>query len=118
MDKQETKKCVIAEIVQHTCSLKNERNGTPTFHCFPLPRILKLYELHHLLAFRSSQFLSSCPGQPAVELTKFINIDMKSGEIDIPPNLSASSAKARAWKDVIRSNPGRGYLPEDFWAND
>ncbi|PPQ92128.1 hypothetical protein CVT25_007959 [Psilocybe cyanescens] len=86
--------CVIAEILQHTCLVKTAYDGTISYHCFPIPRILKL-----------------CPGQPAVELTKFINIEMQSGEIDIPPNLSASSIKARSWKEVIRSNPEHGKLP-------
>ena len=26
-----------------------------------------------------------CPGRPAIELTRVVNVDIKSGEIDVPP---------------------------------
>ncbi|KDR68454.1 hypothetical protein GALMADRAFT_257187 [Galerina marginata CBS 339.88] len=82
----ETKsECIIAEILQHTCQLKTARNGSQSIHCFPIPRILKI-----------------CPGRPAVEITKFVNINHKNGEIELPSNLNLDTIKARPWKEVTR----------------
>ncbi|KIM42127.1 hypothetical protein M413DRAFT_26942 [Hebeloma cylindrosporum] len=79
--------CRIAEILQYTCVVKKSRviNMPPRTVCYPIPRILKL-----------------CPGRPAVEITKFVELDAKTGEVEIPAGFSADSVKGRPWREVIR----------------
>ncbi|KDQ60255.1 hypothetical protein JAAARDRAFT_32634 [Jaapia argillacea MUCL 33604] len=79
------KKCRIAEIVQYTCELENQESGSPQVHCFPIPRIFRI-----------------CPGRPAVEITKLVNVNMRTGEVDIPPETSQNLPKAKPWRDIIR----------------
>jgi hypothetical protein len=70
-------------------------------------------------------FLNRCPGRPAVEITKLVNIDEKTGEIEIPaaaryaisfrvhpfsdvhpfPYGSENLPKAKPWRDVTRYHP-------------
>ncbi|KZP28093.1 hypothetical protein FIBSPDRAFT_689460, partial [Athelia psychrophila] len=78
-------KCRIAEIVQYTCDLEKEGNGRQRVHCFPIPRIFRI-----------------CPGRPAVEITKFVNINEHTGETEIPAAASESLPKAKPWRDVVR----------------
>ncbi|KAF8882165.1 hypothetical protein CPB84DRAFT_1791089 [Gymnopilus junonius] len=78
-------KCAIAEILQHTCQLKTTHDGNPLIQCFPIPRILRI-----------------CPGQPAVEITKLVNIDMKNGEIEMPQVSSLDLVKGRPWREIVR----------------
>ncbi|KIM85816.1 hypothetical protein PILCRDRAFT_5449 [Piloderma croceum F 1598] len=82
-DPLEEKKCRIAEIVQYTCDSEKLSNGQ--IHCFPIPRIFRI-----------------CPGRPAVEITKLVNIDEKTGEIKIPVIANETLPKAKPWRDVIR----------------
>jgi hypothetical protein len=39
-----------------------------------------------------------------VEITKLVNIDEKTGEIDIPTIASETLPKAKPWRDVTRYN--------------
>ncbi|KII91134.1 hypothetical protein PLICRDRAFT_37830 [Plicaturopsis crispa FD-325 SS-3] len=78
-------KCLLTEIVQFTCEAPALVNGQPKVHCFPVPRIFK-----------------TCPGRPAVEITTLVDIDLKTGEIDVTPEASETHPKARLWRDVTR----------------
>ncbi|KAF9456870.1 hypothetical protein BDZ94DRAFT_1176770 [Collybia nuda] len=73
--------CQIAEIVQYTCEI--ESNGG--MNCFPIPRIFRL-----------------CSGRPAVEITRLVNIDMETGEVEVPADPSKIIVKGKAWRDVTR----------------
>ncbi|KAF8952964.1 hypothetical protein BDZ97DRAFT_1680388 [Flammula alnicola] len=84
--------CRIAEILQYTCELTTSRKGAPTFQCFPILRILKI-----------------CTGQPAVEITKFVNVNVTNGQIEIPPGFKSDSIKGRPWREVVRYDG-----PEEF----
>ncbi|KAG1839741.1 hypothetical protein DFJ58DRAFT_811595 [Suillus subalutaceus] len=61
------KKCRLMEIVQYTCEPEELPSGEVRPRCFPIPRIFRI-----------------CPDRPAVELTKLIKIDLKTGEIEMP----------------------------------
>jgi len=84
----EVKKCRIAELVQYTCELEKLENGRSQVHCFPIPRIFRI-----------------CSGRPAVEITKLVSIDEKTGEIEIPATASETLPKAKPWRDVTRYKP-------------
>ncbi|EKM75802.1 hypothetical protein AGABI1DRAFT_116134 [Agaricus bisporus var. burnettii JB137-S8] len=78
--------CRLGEIVQFVCNLEQDAGGQPQIHCFPLPRIFKL-----------------CPGSPAVEITKLVDIDLATGEVVVPPDASSQKLVVKAtWKDVHR----------------
>ncbi|KAF8804731.1 hypothetical protein BYT27DRAFT_7194337 [Phlegmacium glaucopus] len=74
-------KCRIAEILQYTCEQKDDSGS---FQCFPIPRIFML-----------------CPEQPAIEITKLVDIDMLTGEVNLPANLSQKSVQGRPWKEIV-----------------
>ncbi|KAF8156712.1 hypothetical protein B0H34DRAFT_750515 [Crassisporium funariophilum] len=79
-------KCRIAEILQYSCELKTEsHSGRQISQCFPITRLFKM-----------------CPGLSAVEITKLVNIDMATGEVEIPANISQNSIRARPWKEIVR----------------
>ncbi|THH29239.1 hypothetical protein EUX98_g4938 [Antrodiella citrinella] len=78
-------KCRLAEIIQYSCKEEYDADGVPTPRCWPVPRIFRL-----------------CPGRPAVEVTRYVNVDMKTGEIDIPSTLNHQLPKAKPWRDVKR----------------
>ncbi|KAF9475724.1 hypothetical protein BDN70DRAFT_883350 [Pholiota conissans] len=83
--------CRIAEIVQHTCHLAPNRRGEQIMQCFPILRIFRL-----------------CKGQPAVEITKFVNVDPKDGGIEIPAGFRTKAIQARPWREVIRYDHSDG----------
>ncbi|KAJ2922146.1 hypothetical protein H1R20_g14952, partial [Candolleomyces eurysporus] len=77
--------CRLAEIVQYTCSLeRDKRTGKQQLLCTQLPRIFKL-----------------CPGKPAVEVTRVADVNLATGEVDVPEALP-SQIKAKEWTSVIR----------------
>ncbi|RXW19723.1 hypothetical protein EST38_g6130 [Candolleomyces aberdarensis] len=77
--------CRLAEIVQYTCSLERDKStGKKQLLCTQLPRIFRL-----------------CPGKPAVELTRVANVNLVTGEVDVPETLP-SQIKAKEWTSVIR----------------
>jgi len=64
---QNDKKCQIAEILQYACEIENASGGSPPeIHCYPIPRIFRL-----------------CPGRPAIEITRYVDTDPKTGELEI-----------------------------------
>ncbi|OAX40825.1 hypothetical protein K503DRAFT_736845 [Rhizopogon vinicolor AM-OR11-026] len=79
----EKKKCRLLEIVQYTCEPEELPSGEVRPRCFPLPRIFRI-----------------CPGRPAVEITKLLKIDLKTGEIEIPDESSAVLPRAKHWRDI------------------
>ncbi|KZT68895.1 hypothetical protein DAEQUDRAFT_305463 [Daedalea quercina L-15889] len=78
-------KCRLAEIVQYTCDIEVGERGEPHVHCWPMPRIFRI-----------------CPGRPAVELTRFVQMDMSTGEVHLPPEASQQLPKGKPWRDIIR----------------
>ncbi|KAA1473057.1 hypothetical protein DENSPDRAFT_779499 [Dentipellis sp. KUC8613] len=84
-DPKPSSKCQLVELLHYSCELRQEADGSRQFHCFPIPRILRI-----------------CPGRPAVEITRFVNIDMTTGEVEIPPEASQVLPKGKVWRDVTR----------------
>ncbi|KAH9968212.1 hypothetical protein BC827DRAFT_483610 [Russula dissimulans] len=80
------RECQIAEILQFSCKIQPRGHGIQQFHCFPVPRLLIL-----------------CQGQPAVEITRVVDIEPSTGEINVPQDIPQRLPKAKEWKDVIRS---------------
>ncbi|EPS97974.1 hypothetical protein FOMPIDRAFT_1127382 [Fomitopsis schrenkii] len=78
-------KCRLAEIVQYKCDLDVGEQGEPQVHCWPVPRIFRI-----------------CAGRPAVELTRFVHMDLNTGEVTLPPETSQQLPKGKPWRDVIR----------------
>lgn len=74
--------CQIAEIVQYTCEIGS--NGG--MNCFPIPRIFRLSVITTLVLLTPLNGDHSCSGRPAVEITRSVNIDMDTGEVEIPAN--------------------------------
>ncbi|KIL62247.1 hypothetical protein M378DRAFT_59017, partial [Amanita muscaria Koide BX008] len=58
--------CRVAEIVQYICDVKST-SSAPDIVCYPVPRLFQL-----------------CPGKPALEITKFVKIDARTGEVELP----------------------------------
>lgn len=81
------KPCQIAEIVQYMCDLENLENGRSQVHCFPIPRIFRMSVLnsHTQTLLLIWMNVPSCSGRPAVEITKFVNINEITGEVEVPP---------------------------------
>ncbi|KAI0047697.1 hypothetical protein FA95DRAFT_1454891, partial [Auriscalpium vulgare] len=77
--------CRIAEVLQFSCDLEATHTGRPQYHCFPIPRLFRI-----------------CPGRPAVEITRFVDINLSTGEVDIPPESHHNLPKAKVWRDIIR----------------
>ncbi|KAG1738134.1 uncharacterized protein EDB91DRAFT_466132 [Suillus paluster] len=83
----ERKKCHLLEIVQYTCEPEELPSGEVRPRCFPLPRIFRI-----------------CPDRPAVEITKLLKIDLKTGEIEMPHESSDLLPKGKHWRDIRRYN--------------
>ncbi|KAF9812425.1 hypothetical protein IEO21_06228 [Rhodonia placenta] len=79
----EQTKCRLAEIVQYKCDVEQNNQGQPQLHCWPVPRIFRI-----------------CPGRPAVEMTRYVDVDTQSGEISIPAEASQTLPKGKPWRDV------------------
>ncbi|KAJ7232956.1 hypothetical protein B0H12DRAFT_1028770 [Mycena haematopus] len=75
--------CRIAEITQYTCVPKYE--GGLVVHCVPIPRLFRI-----------------CPNRPAVEVTRVLNVDLSTGDVEIPRALEQKLPKGKAWADVTR----------------
>ncbi|KAF9003427.1 hypothetical protein BDQ17DRAFT_1242411 [Cyathus striatus] len=71
--------CTIFEILQFTCELKPVNNE---MSCYPIARLFR-----------------QCPGEPVTEITTAIKIDMATGEVEMPPQLS--SIKGRPWREIL-----------------
>lgn len=82
----ETSKCRIAEILQYSCDWSKEDNR---INCLPFPRIFRM----SVQTFCFKEFvplilgIPSCPGRPAVEITRQVKVDIKTGEVEIPPEV-------------------------------
>ncbi|TFK89903.1 hypothetical protein K466DRAFT_485816 [Polyporus arcularius HHB13444] len=79
-------KCRLAEVLQYKCTLEQEADGRPTVRCLPVPRIFRI-----------------CPNRPAVEMTRFIDVDLETGAVrDIPSESSSVLPKGKPWRDVLK----------------
>ncbi|KAI0032595.1 hypothetical protein K488DRAFT_36265, partial [Vararia minispora EC-137] len=76
-------KCRVFEILQYTCPPGEDEQGRPRFNCYPVPRIFRI-----------------CEGRGAVEITRVVNLDTGSGEVDIPNDAENRLPRAKAWTDV------------------
>ncbi|KAF8229778.1 hypothetical protein L208DRAFT_1438855 [Tricholoma matsutake] len=83
-------KCRIAEIVQYTCNVETSESSSQ-LHCFPIPRLFKI-----------------CPDRPTVEITTMANIDMTTGEVDVPPDTRKIEKEGKTWRNVILYNKDNG----------
>ncbi|KAH9933908.1 uncharacterized protein B0H18DRAFT_870421 [Fomitopsis serialis] len=81
-------KCRLAEIVQYKCDIEVGKRGEPQVHCWPVPRIFRI-----------------CPGRPAVELTRFVEMNMSTGEVHLPPEARYACLpklpKGKPWRDIV-----------------
>ncbi|KAH6909511.1 hypothetical protein BKA70DRAFT_1102380 [Coprinopsis sp. MPI-PUGE-AT-0042] len=77
------KDCRLAEVLQYMCDLEQSSSGQPRVVCSPIPRIFKL-----------------CPNQPAVEVTRVVHVDPKSGEVDFQE--PAGSIRGKPWEEIVR----------------
>ncbi|KAJ7076120.1 hypothetical protein B0H15DRAFT_865007 [Mycena belliarum] len=82
-------KCRIAEITQHSCVPKKNRFGHPVVHCIPIPRLFRM-----------------CPDQPAVEVTRVVEIDLATGSVEMPKALGQMIPQGKAWRDVVKIDTG------------
>ncbi|KAI0635313.1 hypothetical protein C8Q77DRAFT_696980 [Trametes polyzona] len=63
-----SKKCRLAEIVQYKCDPEQRTSAAPPqWHCLPVIRIFRI-----------------CQGRPAVEITKFIDMNVETGAVQVP----------------------------------
>ncbi|GBE87532.1 hypothetical protein BKA93DRAFT_824488 [Sparassis latifolia] len=78
--------CRLAELVQYKCELEVSNVGVSQYHCWPIMRIFRI-----------------CPGRPAVELTRFAEVNADTGEISAPPESSAKLPKGKPWRDIVHN---------------
>ncbi|KAI0372106.1 hypothetical protein BV20DRAFT_964836 [Pilatotrama ljubarskyi] len=78
-------KCRLAEIVQFKCEPGEQLNVPPQWHCLPVIRIFRI-----------------CQNRPAVELTRFIDMNVETGAVHVPPQSSQVLPKAKPWRDIVR----------------
>ncbi|KAH9852470.1 hypothetical protein C2E23DRAFT_825675 [Lenzites betulinus] len=78
-------KCRLAEIVQFKCEPGQQAEGLPQWHCLPVIRLFRI-----------------CQNRPAVEVTKFVDIDVETGAIQVPSQSSQMLPKGKVWRDVVR----------------
>lgn len=77
--------CALVEILQHTCPFE-QVDGVGRYVCYPIPRIFRVY-VDFICSLRLSTSFpvnSRCKDKPAVELTKFVRIDMNTGQVELP----------------------------------
>ncbi|KAF8709754.1 hypothetical protein AX14_013482 [Amanita brunnescens Koide BX004] len=78
-------RCRIAEVVQYMCDMQKASSSSEIV-CVPFPRLFRL-----------------CPGQPATEITTIANINLETGEVELPTNANIrSKIKGKEWKKVTR----------------
>ncbi|TFK47600.1 hypothetical protein OE88DRAFT_777889 [Heliocybe sulcata] len=77
----DSKKCRIAELMQYTCSQQPAKHGAWPVQCYPILRIFRI---------------------PAVEITKLVNFDSRTGKVEIPAEASQILPKGKPWRDVNR----------------
>ncbi|TFK28580.1 hypothetical protein FA15DRAFT_633874 [Coprinopsis marcescibilis] len=76
--------CRLAEIVQYICGeLEPGRSGKPRLECTPIPRIFRI-----------------CRNKPAIEVTRIVNLDPKTGEVEFPP--SVDSICGKDWSRIVK----------------
>jgi len=78
----EESKCQLAEIVQYTCDFDPKSPSVVT--CYPIPRIFRMSV--HIRSRLSSltKTVPRCPGRPAVEITSLAEVNVNTGEIEVP----------------------------------
>ncbi|KAJ7039890.1 hypothetical protein C8F04DRAFT_996362 [Mycena alexandri] len=89
-DDPETK-CRIAEIAQYSCVPKKNRFGQWFVNCVPIPRLFRI-----------------CPDRPAVEVTRFLKIDLATGYVEMPKALEEKLPNGKAWRDVVKISDTTG----------
>ncbi|KZS97067.1 hypothetical protein SISNIDRAFT_406208 [Sistotremastrum niveocremeum HHB9708] len=81
--------CRFAEILQFSCEFE-KKTLHKELRCSPIPRIFRI-----------------CRDRPAVEITTLVDLNTKTGEVEIPASarqfiLSREyTPKGRLWRDVV-----------------
>ncbi|KAH7882824.1 hypothetical protein F5I97DRAFT_134074 [Phlebopus sp. FC_14] len=78
-------KCPLLEIailVQYSCESEKLPNGRLRPHCFPVSRLFRM-----------------CPERPAVEITRFCNVDIDTGAVELPDDRTPLP-EGKLWRDV------------------
>ncbi|KIP09907.1 hypothetical protein PHLGIDRAFT_85836 [Phlebiopsis gigantea 11061_1 CR5-6] len=78
-------KCRIAELIQYSCEREQDASGASQFHCWPITRVFRI-----------------CPGRPAVEITRYVDADVTTGEVKLPHDSDQQLPKGKLWRDVYR----------------
>lgn len=86
----EQRKCRIVELIQFECSQKT--GDKQQIYCVPIPRVFRMSVINFYAPVEAKltkqyalSLLSRCGERPAVEITKFVNIDPTTGAVDVPP---------------------------------
>lgn len=120
-DKAPRKQCRLAEILQYQCEADQATGGQ--MHCLPIPRIFRMYTSQSSLSpsihpARADFTRVSCQDRPAVELTRFIDVDLETGAVHIPtqsrlastivhdPHISIYAHASITVKCFLRANRG------------
>ncbi|KAI1798065.1 hypothetical protein LXA43DRAFT_876313 [Ganoderma leucocontextum] len=90
-DSKPREQCRLAEIVQYRCDAERADGGRAQMHCLPVPRIFRI-----------------CRNRPAVEMTRFVDVDLETGAIHIPAQASQVLPKGKPWRDVVRYEDTEG----------
>ncbi|KAI8986751.1 hypothetical protein BD414DRAFT_440212 [Trametes punicea] len=83
-DVKSPRTCRLAEIVQYHCDPPHDP-ADPQWHCLPVIRIFRI-----------------CKDRPAVELTRFVQVNVETGAVHIPSQSSQVLPKGKPWRDVTR----------------
>ncbi|KAI0777282.1 hypothetical protein BD413DRAFT_467936 [Trametes elegans] len=83
-DERRRDKCRLAELVQYKCE-PEQLSGTLRWHCLPIVRIFRI-----------------CQNRPAVELTRYVDINVETGAVQVPAQSSKVMPKGKPWRDVVR----------------
>lgn len=74
--------CPLVEVLQHTCAFE-QVDGVQRYVCYPIPRIFRVYVRLEMIVVSDSPAVFRCKGKPAVELTKFVHVDMNTGQVEL-----------------------------------
>ncbi|KAE9398068.1 hypothetical protein BT96DRAFT_822535 [Gymnopus androsaceus JB14] len=96
--------CQLAEIVQYSCEL-DVSQASPVISCVPLSRLFRMQVGISCTFNPLTCFDFRCPGFPAVELTKVLNVD-ENGGVETPTNMHQPSGKA--WRKIVLHDQASG----------
>ena len=88
-DEYPREQCRLAEILQFQCDAEVASGGDQRVHCLPVPRIFRMYVPCTSLSpsLRPTHVRVtwvSCKNRPAVEMTRFVDVDLETGAVHLP----------------------------------